>query len=311
MGQDMLSGATLGLAVSLALAAFLKLRARRSFEMALVRLVPIRVWHVRGVTSRSATHAIVVVESLTAAALLFGVRASAVAVTLWTWCLFVLFLGVRVRAGRRRVSCNCAGRASRPVTRSSIFSAMLLAVAAGTIAVTALAGADPRAVGPHPLISVGVATLLVLIAWPDRLAGVIRFPRLRRPRLTFQLTQVYPEDSPTEADGAPDAVRTLTRRRLLAGTAGAGLAGALGLGFATQRDWLAWACVPDPGLDHDVGCDFAVRKCTDCCGKYDAATRAQCNNQCLECWIICTGRGPGNPCIAGLSAYTCWYEPPM
>lgn len=256
-------GLTLGVAIVLAFAAILKLRAVTSFEVTLVRLLPRTVW--RGwVDSRRAAYAVIGVELLLAGTLI--ALPSRVIPTLAAFTFLSALSVVAVVARERRLPCHCFGAAHRAAGGLELVRTGGLATTAGALTGLAISGTTSPDTTLTPAAAAAAGFVLMLALLPEVPAASAR--------LAVRLARW----SQAGRDEAPDTGATVSRRVFFRRVA-AGAATLVALPLVVRTP-LAEAC-PD---EHIIDCTLRFNSCFDCCG---GLIFLECTGCCDGCYNRC------------------------
>lgn len=278
------AGLNLFVAITLLVAAFLKLRDIQSVERLLVDTLPSRLWRVRGVDSRRLGRVAAGVEAAGGVALLVAPRPVYPVVSGALVVPLLVILAVAVRAARRKVPCGCFGGARRKAGQYEIGRAATLTLT--TFALCAVASIDSDVDPTTASLTVwglGVAAVTVLFA-------VAPAPRLNRTPCGGSDTHI--DQSPADVERS--------RRSVLHEI---GLAAAMvGVAATMPRTVLATAPVS--------GCKADGPQCRpQCQAAYDQCVGANPGQKpcCIDCYVAC--QGVGKTCTPGLSCSGAWPNP--
>jgi Methylamine utilisation protein MauE len=267
----LLDGVWISLACLLIGAACLKARDENSFVVRVGQLLPKHAW--RGpITPRRAARTIWLVELATGVAMVTVLPQPPAAAAAWVCTLFLLFVGLVVRASRRDVPCGCFGADERSASRADIWRATWLVAGAATSLV--ISSSNTGTTRPSDIGSiVVVAAVFLFLAFTPSL--ISRSRRRRADGTAGLQTRTAATDS------------RQTRRAFLARVAAAALAA------------IFYAVVPQSAsAGTEPSCAACYGDCAICCG-----SSMMCNSCCGACYYACRFFS-GGPCLSNCNS--CW-----
>ncbi len=279
----LISGSALSLGIVLVLAVGAKIRDVPAFELALMRMLPLR--NRRHVNSRMAARTLLAIELVTGVLLL--VFPEVPAVGLLAAGLFACFFAATLRAARINAPCGCFGDRD-PATAASITRSGMLLVVGAFLAISDVINWHWSTGGGAPGISLPFAVGLLGIIWAARVVSRVL-------AATRSARSVPSGSQPVPSGSQPVGVAAgLSRLEFVRAAAGLALA-ALGL-----------AVVIGPAGAHASvqprSCFDLFNLCTGCC-KRNGYPYDQCNQSCIDCYVSCEDGGAGALC---LDPYGCW-----